>query len=52
MGEYKSRNLLDGSTVVIDSGFPTAVVFLNVGVIVVHLGVVRQSPQSRPAAAK
>jgi hypothetical protein len=36
----RNGNLLDGCPVVIDSGFPTAVVFLNVSVIVVHLGVI------------
>jgi hypothetical protein len=33
----------------IDGRFPAAVIFLNVGVIVVHLGVVGERPQSRPA---
>lgn len=40
-------NLLDCLSVVIDSRVPAAVVLLNVGVIVVHLGVIGQRPQSR-----
>lgn len=39
-------NSLDGLSVVIDSRVPAAVIFLDIGVIVVHLGVVGQRPQS------